>query len=85
MKFGTRELTPFTLAVLDSIESFYLKNKYPPTLREIAYIMDAGSTSSIRYAMNTLSQEGYLTENVGGQARTQVPTFKPRPTASNGQ
>lgn len=79
MKSGTRTLTPYTMTVLDCVEEFYTSNGYPPTLREIGTLMGGNAaTSAIRYAIETLVQEGFMTEGVEGQARTQVPTFKAR-------
>ena len=79
MKSGQRQITPYTMTVLDCIESFYTQNGYPPTMREISALMGgSASTSAIRYAMDTLAQEGFLTVGVDGQSRTQVPTFKAR-------
>ena len=73
-----RRLTEFKARVLDYIEDFYKQNKYPPSLREVGEHVGSDSTSSIKYAMEMLAEDGYLTKGVEGQARTMVPTYKER-------
>lgn len=75
----SRIMTPFKFQVLTFIENFYTKNRYSPTYREIIKGVGRGSTSQVAWAMESLAKDGFLTEGVEGQARTQVPTFKQKP------
>lgn len=76
---AVRTMTQGKLEVLQFIEDFYAAHGYSPTLREILEGIGHGSTSSIAYAMESLAEDGFLTKGVEGQARTQVPTWKPKP------
>lgn len=73
-----RSMTQFKIAVLEFIEDYYIKNLFSPSLREIIEGVGHGSTSSVSYCLDSLTTDGFLTEGIEGQARTRIPTFKPR-------
>lgn len=46
--------------ILDTLKKFIAKNGYPPTVREIASIMDLNSPATIHFHLLKLEEKGYI-------------------------
>jgi len=57
------ELTTIQKEILYAIEKFTLKNGYSPSTRELCYLVNLSSTSSIHNQLNNLEKLGYIKRN----------------------
>ncbi|OGS27595.1 MAG: repressor LexA [Elusimicrobia bacterium RIFOXYB2_FULL_48_7] len=56
----TENLSQSTQKVLDTLNTWFKQNHYPPTLRELAHLLDFSSTWPVRYHINKLVEQGYI-------------------------
>ena len=49
--------------VLKAINDFIISNKYSPTVRELARILNLKSTSSVQRYLDKLQAKGYIEKN----------------------
>ncbi len=59
-------------AVLEAIRRRTADGGYPPTLREIAEDVGAGSSSSVAFVLDRLERDGRITRRVGMPRTVQV-------------
>jgi len=58
--------------VLDYIKMFYAKNKYPPSVREIAEALDISSPATVHVHIKKLIDKGYLKRANFGNHQLQI-------------
>lgn len=49
--------------VLSAINNFIISNKYSPSVRDLALILNLKSTSTVQGHLNRLQEKGYITKN----------------------
>ncbi|WP_348622595.1 MarR family transcriptional regulator [Paenibacillus polymyxa] len=65
----TSELTRREKDTLEAITLFLDANKYPPSIKEIAAMIDVSSTSTVTRFLVGLEHKGYI-ERVGSKSRS---------------